>query len=106
MAKLELVNALPRMTAESGGSVTIYDETLVVVASGAGAGEINGPIAASTPVTLPAAQTYTGDELEVYLGTDRLAPLFDYTFASSTTVAYTFEIKVGDVLRYRIDRAP
>lgn len=94
------------MAAESGGAVTIYDETLEVVASGAGAGQINGPISAGTPVTLPSAQTYTGDELEVYFGTDRLTPLLDYTFDSSTTVAYTFEIKVGDVLRYRIDRAP
>ena len=106
MAKIELINALPRMAAESGGAVTIYDETLKVVASGAGAGEINGPITAGVPVTLPNAQTYTSNELEVWLGTDRLAPLFDYTFDSSTTVAYTFEIKVGDVLRYRIDRAP
>lgn len=105
MAKLELVNGLPRMTAEAG-SPTIYDETLLVVSSGASAGEINGPITAGNPITLPTGKTYTGDELEVYLDGDRLKPVFDYTYDSSTTVAFTFEIKVGDVLRFRIDRAP
>ncbi len=103
MAKLELVNALPRMTAESA-SPAIYDETLVVVSGGAGAGEINGPISAGTPVTLPSAKTYSSDELEVYLDGDRLKSVFDYTFDSSTTVAFTFELVVGDVIRFRIDR--
>lgn len=101
--KLAIVNALPRMTDESA-SPTIYDETLTVVASGAGPGEINGPITAGTPVTLPSSKTYTGDELEVYLDGDRLTPIFDYTFDSTTTVAFTFELKAGDVIRFRIDR--
>lgn len=104
MPKLELANGLPRMKAESASPV-IYDETLSVVSSGAGAGEINGPITAGTPVTLPDSKTYTGDELEVYLGTDRLINLFDYTYNSSTTVAFTFELKVGDLIRFRIDRS-
>lgn len=101
--KLALVNGLPRMTEESS-SPTIYDETLEVVSSGAGAGQINGPISAGTPVTLPSSQIYTGDELEVYIGTDRLIPTYDYTFNSSTTVAFTFELKAGDIIRFRIDR--
>lgn len=104
MSKLELINGLPRMTAEAGAP-TIYDETLTVVSSGAGAGEINGPISAGVPIALPSGKTYTGDELEVYLDGDRLTPVFDYTFDSSTEVAFTFEIKVGDVIRFRIDRS-
>jgi hypothetical protein len=101
--KLALVQGIPRMTEESA-SPTIYDETLEVVSSGAGAGEINGPISAGTPVTLPSSKTYTGNELEVWLDGDRLKPTFDYTFNSSTTVAFTFELKPGDVIRFRIDR--
>jgi hypothetical protein len=104
MAKLELVNGLPRMTAEASAP-TIYDETLVVVASGAGAGEINGPITAGIPVTLPSSKTYTADELEVYLNSDRLISVFDYNHDSSTTVTFTFEIVVSDVIRFRIDRS-
>lgn len=101
--KLALVSGIPRMVDESA-SPTIYDETLEVVSSGAGAGEINGPISAGTPVTLPSAKTYTGDELECYIDGDRLTPVFDYTFDSTSTVAFTFELKAGDVLRFRIDR--
>lgn len=101
---LELINGVPRMRDEAAAQA-IYDETLDVVSSGAGAGEINGPISAGTPITLPNSGSYTGDELEVYLGVDRLTPVFDYTFDSSTTVAFTFEIEVGDRLRFRIDRA-
>lgn len=101
--KLALVNGVPRMVDESA-SPTIYDETLVVVASGAGVGEINGPISTGTPVTLPSGKTYTADELEVYLDGDRLKSVFDYNHNSTTTVTFTFEIVVGDVIRFRIDR--
>ena len=103
--KLALVNALPRMVSESAAP-TIYDENLEVVASGAGAGQINGPISAGVSVSLPGGQTYTGDELEIYIGPDRLRPVLDYSYASSTQVQFTFQLVVGDFLRFRIDRAP
>lgn len=103
MAKLELVNGVPRMRAEAAAP-SIYDETLEVVSGTAGAGEIQGPITAGTPIALPDGKTYTGDELEVYLDGERLTVVFDYTHSSSTEVAFTFEIKVGDTLRFRIDR--
>lgn len=102
--KLALVGGIPRMVEESA-SPAIYDETLEVVASGAGVGQINGPISAGTPVTLPSGQTYTGDELELYVGSERLIPVFDYSFNSSTTVAFTFELLVADMIRFRIDRS-
>lgn len=91
------------MTDESG-TPSIYDEVLIVVASGAGAGEINGPITAGVPVTLPDSKTYTGDELEVYFGKGRLKPVFDYNYESSTSISFTFELEVGDSIRLRIDR--
>lgn len=103
MAKLELVNGIPRMQPEAA-STTIYDETIEIVSSGATAGQLNGPITSGTPITLPASQTYTNDELEVYLSGDRLTPVFDYTYNSSTTVAFTFELQAGDLIRFRIDR--
>jgi len=103
--KLALVQGIPRMVDESA-TPSIYDETLTVVSSGAGAGEINGPISAGTPVSLPNSRAYTGDELEIYLDGDRLYPAMDYNYSSSTEVEFTFEMKAGDVLRFRIDRAP
>lgn len=102
--KLALVSGIPRMVEESG-SPTIYDETVTIVSSGAGANEMNGPVTAGNPVTLPSGKTYTSDELEVYLDGERLIPVFDYTHASSTTVSFTFELVVGDRLRFRIDRS-
>ena len=101
--KMELIAGIPRMTDESA-SPTIYDQTLKVVAAAPGAGEILGPITAGTPVTLPSGKTYTANELEVYLDGDRLKPVFDYNHASSTTVTFTFQIIVGDVIRFRVDR--
>ena len=105
MAKvLTLVNGIPRLVDESATPV-IYDEVLEVVASGAsGDNEINGPISAGVLVALPDSRTYVGDELEVYLDGDRLKPIFDYNYSSSTQVAFTFELKVGDIIRFRIDR--
>jgi hypothetical protein len=103
--KLALVSGIPRMTDESA-SPAIYDQNLLVVASGAGAGQINGPISAGTSVSLPSGQTYSGAELEVYIGPDRLRPVLDYAYASSTQVQFTFQLVAGDNLRFRIDRAP
>ena len=102
--KLALVAGIPRMTEESA-SPAIYDQTLTVVASGAGANEVNGPITAGIPVTLPASKAYDSLELEVYLAGDRLKPIFDYNYDSSTTVSFTFQLLVGDVIRFRIDRS-
>lgn len=106
MAKLELVNGVARMRPETGGGVAIYDETIEIVSGAAGAGQLTGPINAGTPVTLPNSKTYTGDELEVYLDGNRLVKLLDYTFNSTTTVAFTFKLQPDDIIRFRIDRTP
>lgn len=102
--KLELLLGIPRMTNESS-SPAIYDQTLKVVTSSPGAGEIAGPISAGTPVTLPSGQTYTSNELEMYLSGNRLIPVFDYSHTSSTSVSFTFQLIVGDVIRFRVDRS-
>lgn len=98
-----IVNGVLRSFAESN-SLTIYDQPLLVVASGAISGQVNGPIVTGTPVTLPLGKTYTAYELEVYLNGQRLEDVVDYSFNSSTAVAFTFDIIVGDLIRFRIDR--
>lgn len=85
------------------GSSSIYDNSLEVVASGAGAGEINGPILAGNPITLPASKTYVGDELQVYLNGNFTEPGIDYTAFSSTEIAFLYDINVGDLVRFRIE---
>lgn len=104
MAKFtRLVAGVLRSFDEANGTA-IYDESLLVVASGAGAGQVNGPITTGSPVTLPSGKTYTAYELEVYLNGQRLEDSIDYAFNSSTTVVFTFDIIVGDLIRFRIDR--
>ena len=105
---LRLSAGVARSFAE-GGLVTIYDQSLVVVASGAGAGQINAPLPAGTSITLPASQTFTATELQIYLNGDRLEPTFDYTYVGSpprTQIQFTFDLAVGDRIDFRIDRAP
>lgn len=102
--KLALVNGIPRMVEEIGGP-TIYEETLTVVASGAGANEINGPVTAGTNVTLPNSGTYSSAELEIWFAGDRLQPIYDYNYESSTEVSFTFQLEVDDILTFRIDRS-
>lgn len=105
---LRLVNGRPVSFAEAS-SITIYDQSLTVVASGAGANQINGPVTGGTSVTIPGSQTFTSAELQVYLNGDRLEPLFDYTYVGSpprTQLQFTFQLEVGDRLDFRIDRAP
>lgn len=109
MAKfLRLSNGVPR-SFDEGASITIYDQSLTVVPSGAGANQINGPVTTGTGVTLPGGQTYTAAELQVYLNGDRLEPVFDYTYVGSpprTQLQFTFQLEVADRLDFRIDRVP
>jgi len=105
--KLALVNGIPKMVDESG-SPTIYDESLTVVESGAGAGEINvADVETGDPITLPDAKTYTSDELEVYINGQRVDAVIDYNYEGSpprTQISLTFDGEVGDVIRFRVDR--
>lgn len=88
---------------------TIYDDYLVVVASGAsGDNEINlADAETSDVITLPNGGTYEGDELETYLNGNRLEDVTDYTWQGSgtrTQIAFTFDLEVGDRVRFRVDR--
>ena len=100
MAKfLTLVNGVPRMVSESS-SLTIYDQTTVIGVGG---------LATGSPLTLPNAQTYTGDELEVYFNGQRVEDVLDFNWvgtAPRTQVTFTFDLVQGDAIRLRIDRAP
>jgi len=105
---LRLVNGRPKMQDEAAGGVTIYDENLEVVSGTPGAGEIEGPINTGVAITLPSSQTYSDDELEVYLNNMRLDSVYDYNYVGSgsrTQISMTFDLEVGDIIRFRIDRA-
>ena len=100
---LRLVNGVPRSHAEAGDTA-IYDESVVLVASAPGPGQILGPINTGVLVTLPLGESYVAEELEVYLNGQRLEDLVDFNFSSSTQVAFTFDLVVGDRIRWRKDR--
>lgn len=105
---LELINGVPRMRDETGGAITIYDESITIVASSPGANELVGPIVTGTPVTLPSSKTYDSNELEVYINGQRIEDVFDYNLVGSpprTQVSFTFDLEIGDIIRFRIDRS-
>lgn len=100
---LRVIDGVPRMV-EEGGSPSIYDETITVVAAAPGSNEILGPVTAGTHITLPNSKTYTGDELQVYLNGIRMDDVLDYTHFSSTQIDFVFDLEVGDLIRFYIDR--
>ena len=90
---LRLVNGVPRSFDESSAP-TIYDEAIDVAA----------PVTAGTSVTLPASGTYDSQELEIYFNGQVLDDVTDYTFVGSpprTQVQFTFDLVVGDRIRFR-----
>ena len=95
---LRLQNGVPRMAVETVPPV-IYDQGV----------DVGSPITSGTSITLPASQTYTSGELEVYLNGTRLESILDYTYVGSpprTQIQFTFDLVVGDHYRFRIDRTP
>ena len=104
MKFLSLTNGIPKSFDESG-SVPIYDVSLLVVSSSPASYEILGPISAGTDITLPDAQTYVGEELQVFLNGIRLEQVRDYNYVSSTQIDFTFELIPTDIIRFYIDRS-
>ena len=108
MAKfLRLVNGVPRQFDEAS-TISVYDEILTVVADSPSSNEVEGPITTGSNVTLPNSGEYDSIELEVYLNGTRLNDVMDYNYEGSsprTEVSFTFDLIVGDVLRFRVDRA-
>lgn len=102
---LQLSNGIAKSFDESG-SPAIYDETIEIVEFSPGANQLTGPISAGTGITLPNSQTYTGDELQVFLNGSRLDDVIDYNHTSSTQVEFLFNLEVGDLIRFYIDRGP
>ena len=95
---LRLSNGIPRTFPESA-SLPIFDETITIGAGG---------VTTGTLVTLPSSQTYSGEELELYLNGQRIDSVIDYNFEGSiprTQISFTFDLVEGDLLRFRIDRA-
>jgi hypothetical protein len=100
---LRLLNGVPRSFAEANGTL-IYDESVILVASSPGAGEMLGPINTGVLITLPLSESYVAEELEVYLNGQRAEDVIDFNFSSSTQIAFTFDLVVGDRIRWRKDR--
>lgn len=100
---LRLINGVPRSISEANGS-PIYDESIVLVSANPGPGEMLGPISTGVLVALPLGESYTAEELEVYLNGQRLEDVVDFNFSSSTEVAFTFDLLVNDRIRFRKDR--
>lgn len=105
---LRLYNGVPRsfpeQTFSEAAGIPIYDESVLVVASSPGAGQMLGPITTGVPISLPLGASYVAEELEVYLNGQRLEDVVDFNFTSSTQVAFTFDLVVGDRIRWRKDR--
>ena len=90
---LALVNGVPRSGSATG--VVIYDQRYAVT----------GPISAGIPVTLPVSQTYSSNELNIFLNGDRLEATYDYNYTGSiprTQVTFTFGLVSGDAVDFRI----
>lgn len=92
--KLALVSGIPRMVDESA-SPAIYDESVVLVSN----------VNAGVNYTLPNSGSYSGDELEVYLDGQVLDSGSDFNFVGAgptrTQVAFTFNLIIGDNIRFR-----
>lgn len=94
MAKfLTIVNGYPRLSDETAPP-TIYDVSIDILAN----------VTTGTSYTLPSSGTYVGDELEIYLDGQVLDSGSDFNFVGSgtkTQVTFTFDILIGDRLRFR-----
>lgn len=92
---LQMVNGVPR--AVTTVVPTIYDQTFTAV----------GTVTTGTAISLPASGTYLSAELEVYFNGQRINVTDDYIYVGSgtrTQIQMTFDLLLGDKIRFRMDR--
>ena len=105
LSVLKVVNGVPRLTAVVQAYTTPYQQSSLVVASGATGTQINGPITSGTAITLPGSQTYTSNELVVTLNGEVQYPTTDVTYMNSTQISLSRDVVVGDILGFLITRS-
>ena len=107
---LALVNGVPRQQSITASTPLIYDQSITVVSSGAGANQINGPVTTGTAIALPASGTYTLNtnsvaNIQIFLNGDRLEQTFGWATSGSgpnyTAFSLTLDLVVGDRLDIR-----
>lgn len=100
-----IVGGVLKSFIETGASLpAIYDQTITIVASSPGPNELVGPIIAGTNISIPGSETYDGQELEIYVNGVTLDDVLDFNFVGSpprTQVQFTFDLEIGDKVRFR-----
>ena len=109
---LALVNGFPRQQSTAGQA--IYDQSILVVASGATPPtSVNGPIAAGTPLTLPNGFSYTLNasgvaNITVFFNSTHLEQTYDWlpsgTGPNYTAIQLTFGLVATDRIDVRSER--
>ena len=93
MAKtLQLLNGIPRSVETAVAD--LYDATYVV----------ESPISSGTPITLPGSETYTDQELFVFLNDILQEVVLDYNYEDSPPrpeISFTFDLIAGDRVRFK-----
>lgn len=110
---LVLIRGVPRMQTITNSLPPIYDETITIVTSGGdGTDTVNGPVSASTVLTLPASGIYTVvssvTSLNIYLNGQKLEFSYDWNTSGSgpnyTAFTLTQGLVVGDILELLEER--
>lgn len=96
---LRISNGYARLLAEAGNT-TIYDESVTLASN----------VTSGSNYTLPNSGSYQGEELEIMLDGQVLDSGADYSFVGAgptrTQVSFTFDLIIGDNLRFRKIRGP
>ena len=108
---ITLTGKKPKLTSLA---TAVYREEIAVVDDAPqNAQELTGPISSGTAITLPLAQVYQGDELQVKLNGLDMVPLRDYNCVGAgpdrTQISMTFTLEgtraEPDVLEFYIENA-
>jgi hypothetical protein len=94
---LRLSGGVARSFDEASVLPSIYDQEVVFVSN----------LTTGSSYTIPGGQTYNSSELQIYLNGQVLAPTTDYAYISTpprTQVSFTFDILIGDRVRFYIGR--
>lgn len=106
MSKLALINGLPRMQNENSAPTVINQYFDVVLSGASGQNQRNeADCTASTPITIPNSATYTDTELLVFVNNIPQDQLLDFNWvgtAPRTQIFFTYNLKAGDHVRFRI----
>jgi hypothetical protein len=90
------------------GNKPVEENLDIVSGAPSNGNELQGPISAGTPISIPNSETYEDTDLQIFFNGQQIDVIGEYNYVGAgpirTQIAFTFDLEAGDEITFRIDK--